>query len=214
MLWKLGFPNIVAWFAWTMATFADAFVLGILGTKPLASIALVFPFQMLMLMMAGGAIGGGTTSSVGRAIGNQDFIRAQSSCWHSLVICFFMSFIYTVIFFLFSREIFSFMGGRGEVLEGAIIYSNIFFGSSIFIWLVNILSAIIRGLGETYTPAKAITFGSFLQILLSAIFTLGIGFIPSFGIKGPAIAIILSHIGMVIYLLYYLSQRLSSYIIK
>ena len=27
MLWKLGFPNIIAWLAWTISTFADAFLL-------------------------------------------------------------------------------------------------------------------------------------------------------------------------------------------
>ena len=32
---------------------------------------------MLMLMMSGGAIGGGTTSSVGRAIGNKDIKKSM-----------------------------------------------------------------------------------------------------------------------------------------
>ena len=51
MLWKLGGPNGVAWLTWTLATFADAFFVGKLGTDQLAVIALIFPFQMLMLMM-------------------------------------------------------------------------------------------------------------------------------------------------------------------
>ena len=204
MLWKLGFPNIIAWLAWTISTFADAFFVGILGTNTLASIALIFPFQMLMLMMAGGAIGGGVTSSIGRAIGNKDVIKAESSAWCSLIICLIMALIYTIIFIFFSRDIFSFMGGSGEALEGAINYAKIFFGFSIFVWLVNILSAIIRGLGDTLTPAKAITVGSFFQILLSAVLTLGFSFIPSFGVMGPAIALIFCHAGMVVYLLFYL----------
>ncbi len=204
MLWKLGFPNIIAWLAWTISTFADAFFVGILGTNTLASIALIFPFQMLMLMMAGGAIGGGVTSSIGRAIGNKDVIKAESSAWCSLIICLIMALIYTIIFIFFSRDIFSFMGGSGEALEGAINYAKIFFGFSIFVWLVNILSAIIRGLGDTLTPAKAITVGSLFQILLSAVLTLGFSFIPSFGVMGPAIALIFCHAGMVLYLLFYL----------
>ena len=204
MLWKLGFPNIIAWLAWTISTFADAFFVGILGTNTLASIALIFPFQMLMLMMAGGAIGGGVTSSIGRAIGNKDVIKAESSAWCSLIICLIMALIYTIIFIFFSRDIFSFMGGSGETLEGAINYAKIFFGFSIFVWLVNILSAIIRGLGDTLTPAKAITVGSLFQILLSAVLTLGFSFIPSFGVMGPAIALIFCHAGMVVYLLFYL----------
>ena len=100
MLWKLGVPNIIAWLAWTLSAFSDAYFVGFLGTESLAVIALVFPFQMLMLMMAGGAIGGGVTSSIGRAIGQRDFKKAESSCWHSIIICFFMSLLYSFTFFL------------------------------------------------------------------------------------------------------------------
>ena len=204
MLWKLGLPNGVAWLTWTLATFADAFILGILGTIPLAVIALVFPFQMLMLMMAAGAIGGGTTSSVGRAIGNKDIEKAQSSCFHSIVISFLMSCIYAVIFYFFSHDIFLFMGASGEVLNGAIAYSKIFFSFSVFFWLFNILASIIRGIGDTYTPAKAITLGSVLQIILSFLFTLGIGAFPEMGVIGPSISIVICHIVMTLYLIYYL----------
>ncbi len=110
MLWKLGFPNIIAWLAWTISTFADAFFVGILGTNTLASIALIFPFQMLMLMMAGGAIGGGVTSSIGRAIGNKDVVKAESSAWCSLIICLIMALIYTIIFIFFFQRYFFFHG--------------------------------------------------------------------------------------------------------
>ena len=204
MLWKLAVPNIIAWSTWTVSTFFDAYFVGYLGKESLAVIALVFPFQMLMLMMAGGAIGGGVTSSVGRSIGQKDFKKAESSCWHSILICLFMSFIYSVIFYLFSREIFLFMGASNRVLEDAILFSKIFFCFSILIWLVNILSAIIRGLGDTYTPAKAITIGSISQIILSGVLTFGFFEVSGFGVIGPSIAILLCHFGMAIYLIYYL----------
>ena len=42
MIWKLGFPNAIAWIAWTIATFADAVFLGYLGTEALAIIAIIF----------------------------------------------------------------------------------------------------------------------------------------------------------------------------
>ena len=94
MIWKLGFPNAIAWIAWTIATFADAIFLGYLGTEALAIIAIIFPFQMLMLMMAAGAIGGGVTSSVGRAIGSKDIQKAEVSCFHSILIALGLSLIH------------------------------------------------------------------------------------------------------------------------
>ena len=41
---------------------------------------------MLMLMMAAGAIGGGVTSSVGRAVGSKDIKRAESVSYTHLTL--------------------------------------------------------------------------------------------------------------------------------
>ena len=83
--------------------------LGFLGTEALAIIAIIFPFQMLMLMMAAGAIGGGVTSSVGRAVGSKDIKRAEASCFHSILVAFGMALIFKIIFLLYSENIFKFM---------------------------------------------------------------------------------------------------------
>ena len=78
VLLKLATPNVIAVAMMTGVTFADAWYVGKLGTQALASLALVFPFLTLMQMMAGGAIGGGTTSAVARAIGAGDKNRAEA----------------------------------------------------------------------------------------------------------------------------------------
>ena len=70
---------------WTGVIFADAWFVGHLGTAALASLALAFPFLMLMQMMSGGAIGGGTTSAVARALGAGSVERAESMAWHAVL---------------------------------------------------------------------------------------------------------------------------------
>ena len=59
VLWKLATPNVAG--VAMMTAFFDVWFVGRLGNQALASLALVFPFQALMQMMAGGAIGGGIT---------------------------------------------------------------------------------------------------------------------------------------------------------
>ena len=103
-----------------------------------------------MLMMAAGAIGGGVTSSVGRAVGSKDIKRAEASCFHSILVAFGMALIFTIIFLLYSENIFKFMGATEIILVGAINYAKLFFTFSIFFWLTHILASIIRGLGNTY----------------------------------------------------------------
>ena len=50
-----------------------------LGTVPLAAMALVFPFAMLTQMMSNGAMGGGVSSAISRALGAGDRAAAEQA---------------------------------------------------------------------------------------------------------------------------------------
>lgn len=191
MLMKLAAPNVAATIVMTVTTFADAWYVGQVGTAALASLALVFPFQTLMLMMAGGAIGGGVSSALSRALGAGSTEDAQSVAWHAVLIGAAMALIFTVTLGLFSRPIFSLMGGVGEALNGAVLYGRIVFGAALTLWLMWVLSAVIRGTGDTVTPAWAMLLSGFAQIGLSGALTLGWGPFPALGIAGPATALVI-----------------------
>ncbi|MCC8943037.1 MATE family efflux transporter, partial [Bradyrhizobium sp. Arg68] len=68
-LLRLAIPNTIAMFGSTLVAVAETSYIGRLGTEPLAGIALVFPFAMLTQMMSAGAMGGGVSSAISRAIG-------------------------------------------------------------------------------------------------------------------------------------------------
>ena len=190
VLWRLAAPNAVATVLLTFVTLADAWFVGRLGTVALASIAIVFPFQTLLQMMSAGAIGGGVTSALSRAMGAGDQARANAIAWHAIVIACALSLLFIGCLGILPRPILALLGGKGEVLDGAIAYARIAFGGATVIWLFYILSAILRGTGDTKTPARAIIVSSLAQIALSGLLTLGYGPVPAFGVIGPAIAIV------------------------
>ena len=204
MLWRLGAPNVAAVVIMSVVTFADALFVGKLGTAPLASLALVYPFQTLMIMMAGGAIGGAATSSVARALGSGSIEKAEAAAWHAMIIAGLMSLIFVLALGIFARQIFSLLGGTGETLNGAVLYSGIAFGGSASIFVLWILAAILRGTGDTATPARVIIIGSVVQIFLSGALTLGWGPFPIIGIAGPATSMVFCQSCMAIYLAMYL----------
>ena len=67
-LLRLALPNVLAMTMTVVVGIAETRYVGLLGTAPLAAMALVFPFAMLVQMMSGGAMGGGVTSAVSRAL--------------------------------------------------------------------------------------------------------------------------------------------------
>ena len=200
MLWRLAGPNVVAVAMFTSVMFADAWYIGQVGTVALASLALVFPFQTLIQMMAGGAIGGGVTSAVARALGGGDVPKAERVAWHAAVIALAMSMFFVLVLGLFSTPILTLLGGEGEALDGAVAYARIAFGGAAVIWLFFVLSAVLRGTGDTVTPAHAITVASIAQVALSGALTLGWVGLPALGIIGPAIALIICNGVAVLYL--------------
>lgn len=204
VLWRLATPNVVAVALSTAVTFADAWYVGHLGTAALASLALAFPFLSLMQMMAGGAIGGGVTSAVARALGAGDIGRAESTAWHAILIALAMAGLFMVLLGLFARPLFMLLGGEGEALEDAVAYARIAFGGAAAPWFAFVVAAIHRGTGDTMTPARAIVVASIAQIFLSGALTLGWFGLPVLGVPGTAVALILCHGCGAVYLLLHL----------
>jgi len=200
-LWKLATPNVAGVSVMTAVTFFDAWFVGHLGNQALASLALVFPFQALMQMMAGGAIGGGITSAVARAKGSGNINSAKTIAFNGLLIGIFMSLLYTITLGVFSVHIFNLLSDSKDVINDAAKYAKVAFGGAILTWVFFAFSSILRGLGDTYTPAKAIIIAGLIQIIMSGLFTLGLADIVDLGVTGPAAAMIISHALAVFFLL-------------
>ena len=67
-LLRLAWPNILVMVAQAATGLIETYWVARLGTDALAGMALVFPGFMLMQMLTGGAIGGGISSAVARAL--------------------------------------------------------------------------------------------------------------------------------------------------
>src|SRR5690242_8232402 len=66
---RLAAPNVLVMFIQASVGLVETYFVGKLGTDALAGVTLVFPVLMLMQMMSAGAMGGGISSAVARALG-------------------------------------------------------------------------------------------------------------------------------------------------
>src|SRR5262245_35037792 len=67
---RLAAPNMLVMLAQASVGLIETYFVGKLGTDALAGVALVFPVVMLMQMMSAGAMGGGISSAIARALGS------------------------------------------------------------------------------------------------------------------------------------------------
>lgn len=172
----------------TSVSVADTHFVGRLGTEALAGIALVFPMVMLLQMTSAGAMGGGVSSAVARALGGGREHAARSLVAHALIIALAAGLAFTALLLGLGRGLFALLGGKGGVLAHALTYSNILFGGAVLVWLANTLASVLRGSGNTLAPAAIWIAAALAQIPLSGVLTLGAGPVPRLGIAGAAIA--------------------------
>ncbi len=185
-LLKLAIPNMVAMVGTTLVAVAETSYIGRLGTVPLAAIALVFPFTMLMQTMSAGAMGGGVSSAISRALGAGDRDRAAILALHAAMIGACGGIFFTAMMLLFGRSFFSALGGRGGVLGEAAGYSQVLFSGAIAIWLVNTLASVVRGTGDMRIPSATLIAVAAVQILVGGTLGLGLFGAPRLGMPGVA----------------------------
>src|ERR687884_815843 len=85
-LLRLALPNIALVVVQALSSAVDAFYLGRLGPDVLAGIALVFPVWMLMVTTSAGALGGGISSAVARALGAGRRDEANALVSHNVMV--------------------------------------------------------------------------------------------------------------------------------
>jgi putative MATE family efflux protein len=185
-LLRLALPNMVAMVGSTLVAVAETSYIGRLGTEPLAGIALVFPFAMLTQMMSAGAMGGGVSSAISRALGAGDRDRAGVLALHAAVIGACGGLFFTAMMLLLGRHFFTLLGGGGGVLEQACDYSQVLFSGAIAIWLVNTLASVLRGTGDMRLPSMTLIGVALVQVIVGGTLGLGLAGFPQFGMRGVA----------------------------
>ncbi|MFH1345106.1 MAG: MATE family efflux transporter [Pseudomonadota bacterium] len=185
-LLKLTLPNVIAMLGTTLVAVAETAYIGRLGIEPLAAIALAFPFVMLTQMMSAGAMGGGVSSAVSRAIGAGDRHRAATLALHAVMIGLLGGLVFTAVMLLFGRTFFMLLGGRGGVLEQALQYSQVLFSGAVSIWLVNTLASVLRGTGDMRLPSATLIGVAVIQIVVGGALGLGLAGLPQLGMRGVA----------------------------
>jgi putative MATE family efflux protein len=194
-LLRLAGPTTAVMVLQIFVAMADIWIIARLGTDALAAIALVFPFMALMVNSANGGIGGGVASSLARALGAGRHEDARALVQHALLLGVAFGLGFTMLAWTAAPGFYRLLGGSGLALERALAFSDLWYGGAIVVWLSCFLAALLRGAGDTATPARIGVMTSIVYVPLAGVLALGLGDWPGLGIVGPAIASIAAALG-------------------
>jgi len=191
-LFLLAWPNILVMLAQASTGLVETWFVSRLGTDALAGMALVFPGFMMMQMLSAGAVGGGISSAIARALGGGHRDDADALVLHAIIINLALGVLFSVLVLVFGRVLYASMGGEDASLEAALSYSNVVFAGAWLVWLMNALASVLRGTGNMLVPSVAICAGFVLLVPLSPVLIFGFGPIPAMGIAGGGIAVVVT----------------------
>jgi putative MATE family efflux protein len=191
-LLRMAWPNVLVMLAQASTGLIETWWVSHLGTAALTGMAVVFPGFMMMQMLSAGAMGGGISSAIARALGARRNADAEALVMHAIGINLAIGVFGSALFLIFGRSLYHAMGAEGPSLEAAMQYSNVVFGGSVMVWLMNALASVIRGTGNMLVPALAVCIGIVLLVPLSPLLIFGFGPVPALGIAGGGFAVVLT----------------------
>src|SRR5215467_3718354 len=190
VLLRLAAPNVLVMLAQAATGLIEAYFVGRLGTDALAGVALVFPGLMLMQMVSAGAMGGGISSAIARALGRGRPDDADAFVAHALVISLALGALFSLALIAGGPWLYRTLGGRGAALDAALVYSNVVFAAATLLWVFNTLANVLRGTGNMLVPAAVMCVGAVFLIPLSPALIFGWGPFPRLGVAGGGAAIV------------------------
>ena len=201
---RMAWPNVLVMLAQAATGLIETYFVAKLGTDALAGMALVFPCVMLMQMISAGAMGGGISSAIARAIGAGKREEADSLVLHAVIINLGLGGFFSAVMLFHGEAIYRALGGQGGELQAALVYSNIVFSGNVVLWVMNGLANVIRGTGNMLVPAMVTVIGVVVLVPLSPCLIFGIGPFPPMGIAGGGAAVVLFNVGGAAVLFWYI----------
>ncbi|WP_407422150.1 MATE family efflux transporter [Methanobrevibacter sp.] len=203
---RMSIPLIVSLLITSFYNLIDAAWVSGLGADALAGVGFFTPIFMILVGFGNG-LGSGAAFALSKYLGEDNKQKADNASVHSIIIDIAVSIILTVVLLFSLNPILNAMG-VGQTIGYATDYGVIILFGSIFIILSNALYGIFRGEGDTTRPMYAMVASAILNMILDPIFI----YTLNLGVKGAAIATIISSISVIFILLYWFYIKKDTYL--
>ena len=180
--------------------FVDTLIVGrFLGVEALAAVGCTGPMMFLMLGFVGGMTSGFSICT-GQSFGAKDFDGVRKSAAICIALSLAASIVLTIIGVAFCRDLLIAMDTPPEILDGAHSFIAIVYGGVVMFIFLQMLTNLIRALGDSKMPTVIQATTLCINILLEPIAIIGL----NLGIPGAAgatiIALTLGNIFCILYI--------------
>ncbi|KRL60816.1 MATE family efflux transporter [Latilactobacillus fuchuensis] len=188
----------------------DTLIVGrIIGVNALAAVGSTGGLNMLIIGFCTGTTAGLSILTAQR-YGAQDFKGVKRSFATSIVISVVISIILTIISVIFARHILVIMKTPASIIVDAQKFITIIFAGIIASMAFNLLSNMIRALGDSRTPLFFLVIGVLINIVFDFIFILGF----HMGVEGAGYATVSAQVIAALLCLMYIYRHIPVLVLR
>ena len=199
---RLAYPTILSMLLMFANNLIDSMWVSGLGSGPLAALGFMSPLYLVIIGFGVG-IGAGANSLISRLIGAKQYEESNNAAIHSIIIASVVSILILLIGVFFLKDLLI-LFGASEVIDYAMDYGMIIFLTSYIILFPAVVSSLFRAEGDIRRATVPLVFNAILNMIMDPIFI----YYFNWGIKGAAIATVLStFVNLAMMLYWYLIKR-------
>lgn len=205
LMLKFFIPAFIGVFVNALYNIVDRIFIGQgVGSIALSGVSVTFPV-MLIIMGFGMLIGIGAGVLVSINLGKHDMKRAEQILGSSFLLMLLVSVIITFIGFAIKEKMLNSFGATAETIQYANDYLDIILAGTVFQVVGFSLNNIIRAEGNAKTAMYSMLIAAGINIILNPVFIFGLGM----GVKGSALATLISMIVLTIWVIFHFRSKKS-----
>ena len=208
LIFKMALPAVAAQFVNLLYNIVDRIYIGHIpevGTNALAGIGVTTSIVILISSFSA-IVGAGGAPLAAIALGQNDRERAGRLLGNGFILLIFFTFLTSFISYVLMEPILLFTGASENTLGYAIDYLSIYLSGTIFVQISTGLNTFINAQGRPGIAMSSVLIGAFLNIILDPLFI----FALDMGVKGAAIATIISQACSAFWVLNFLFSKRAS----
>ncbi len=186
----LGFsiPVLLGYLFQQFYSVADTIIVGkCIGVQALAAVGSTGAVNFLIIGFVCGLCGG-FAIPIAQRFGAKDYGKMRCYVANTIYLCLFFGCIMTIFTVIFCRQLLLVMKTPEDIVSQADSYIKIIFAGIPLIFLYNMVSAIIRALGDSKTPVYFLVMSAVLNIVLDLLFII----VFHWDVQGAALATVIS----------------------
>ncbi len=181
-------PLLIGNFFQQLYNITDILIVGrLLGVNALAAVGATAPIFFVFLLISFG-FSNGLTVITAQKFGAGDMDGVRSSITHAVRACAVLCVLMTIILVFFLRPILRLMNVPLEIENDAYTFMSILSFSLAIIVFYNLISGVIRALGDSKTPLYFLVFSTLLNIVFNFVLI----YFFKFGVAGSALGTLLA----------------------